>query len=242
MDNIKEKVSKYWTQRVKDFSFVRSQEMHDGTEKYWIDTIKKQLPKGKNLNILDVGTGTGFFSIILSRYGYKLTGIDLTPAMIKEAQMQAIKERSDARFIVMDAQKLELNDEQFDAIVTRNLTWTLPEPEIAYKDWYRVLKKGGVLLNFDANYGCALNRKSAMEKEETREKYGHRGITMQMVKDNEEITNYMPIGKELRPEWDLEILKGIGFSQLSYDENIGERVLKERNDPYAPMFLIYANK
>ena len=240
MDNIEEKVSKYWTKRVKDFSFVRSQEMHDGTEKYWIDTIKKHLPKEKNLNILDVGTGTGFFSIILSKQGYRLTGIDLTPAMIQEAQKQAIQECSDAAFIVMDAQKLAFNHEQFDAIITRNLTWTLPEPETAYKDWYRVLKKGGVLLNFDANYGLALQRKSAEEKEEACNKYGHRGMTMELVKANEEITNYMSIGKESRPEWDMEVLKRIGFSQCNYDVNIGESVLKERNDPYAPMFLIYA--
>ena len=242
MDNIEEKVSKYWTQRVKDFSFVRSQELHDGTEKYWIDTIKKYLPKGKNLSILDVGTGTGFFSIILSKQGYKLTGIDLTPAMIIEAQHQAMHEFSDATFIVMDAQKLEFDDEQFDAIVTRNLTWTLPEPETAYKDWYRVLKKGGVLLNFDANYGSALRRKSKIEKEETCEKYGHMGVTIQLAKENEEITNYMTIGKELRPQWDMEVLKRICFSQFNYDVNIGESVLKERNDPYAPMFLIYAKK
>ena len=242
MDLIEEKVSKYWTQRVKDFSFVRSREMHDGTERYWIDTIKKHLPRENNLNILDIGTGTGFFSIILSKQGYKLTGIDLTPAMVIEAQQQAIQECADATFLVMDAQKLEFNDEQFDAIVTRNLTWTLPEPETAYRDWYRVLKKGGVLLNFDANYGLALRRKSEMEKEETCEKYGHRGVTMQLLKDNEEITNYMSIGKELRPEWDMAVLKRIGFSQLDSDVNIGENVLKGRNDPYAPMFLIYAMK
>lgn len=41
MDNIKGKVSNYWTQSVIDFSLVRRNEMHDGTGKYWIDIIKK---------------------------------------------------------------------------------------------------------------------------------------------------------------------------------------------------------
>lgn len=242
MDNIKGKVSKYWTQRVEDFSFVRRNEMHDGTEKYWIDIIKKYLSDNKDLNILDIGTGTGFFSILLSKQGYKLTGIDLTPAMIDEARRQAVQEGSDAEFIIMDAQELEFEDEQFDAIVTRNLTWTLPEPEKAYKEWNRVLKKNGIILNFDANYGLALRSKSEAEKEESREKYGHLGVTTQLIKDNEEITNYMPIGKELRPKWDMEVLKSIGFTKLEYDANIGESILKERNDPDAPMFLIYAKK
>ena len=30
----------------------------------------------------------------------------------------------------------------------------LPDAQKAYKEWMRVLKPGGVLLNFDANYGA----------------------------------------------------------------------------------------
>ena len=40
----------------------------------------------------------------------------------------------------------------FDVIVTRNLTWDLPHPESAYREWHRVLRSGGILLNFDANW------------------------------------------------------------------------------------------
>ena len=43
-------------------------------------------------------------------------------------------------------------DETFDAVVSRNLTWNLEDPEQAYKEWMRVLKKGGILLNYDANW------------------------------------------------------------------------------------------
>ena len=46
----------------------------------------------------------------------------------------------------------EFEDESFDVIISRNLTWNLPHPEMAYKEWLRVLKKGGKLLNFDANW------------------------------------------------------------------------------------------
>ena len=41
----------------------------------------------------------------------------------------------------MDAQALEFEDESFDVIISRNLTWNLPHPEMAYKEWLRVLKK-----------------------------------------------------------------------------------------------------
>ena len=54
---------------------------------------------------------------------------------------------------ILDAEKPEFPDATFDVVVSRNLTWTLPHAEEAYREWTRVLKKGGVLLNFDADYG-----------------------------------------------------------------------------------------
>ena len=46
-----------------------------------------------------------------------------------------------------DAQALDVESNSFDAIVTRNVTWNLPRPDLAYKEWLRVLKPGGVLYN-----------------------------------------------------------------------------------------------
>ncbi len=56
----------------------------------------------------------------------------------------------------------------FDVIVTRNVTWNLPRPDLAYKEWLRVLKPGGVLYNFDADwYGHLYNeeKRSGYEKD-----------------------------------------------------------------------------
>lgn len=52
----------------------------------------------------------------------------------------------------MDAQNLTFHDNMFDVIVSRNLTWNLDSPAKAYREWYRVLKPGSILLNFDANW------------------------------------------------------------------------------------------
>lgn len=55
-------------------------------------------------------------------------------------------------FFRMDAQNLAFMDNSFDVVISRNLTWNLEKPDQAYREWCRVLKSGGVLLNFDANW------------------------------------------------------------------------------------------
>lgn len=138
--------------RAHDFGVVRRNEIHDGISGRWSAELCSLLPK-RRLRILDVGTGTGYFAVLLGARGHEVTGIDLTPAMLDEARALADDRGVNARFEVMDAQSLSFPDNSFDAVVTRNLTWTLPEPEQAYAEWLRVLKPGGVLLNFDASYG-----------------------------------------------------------------------------------------
>ena len=67
-----------------------------------------------------------------------------------------------------DAQALDVENNCFDVVVTRNVTWNLPRPDLAYKEWLRVLKPGGVLYNFDADwYGHLYNeeKRSGYEKD-----------------------------------------------------------------------------
>lgn len=66
--------------------------------------LKKYLPEKKNLRILDVGCGTGFFTILLAKEGHQVTGIDLTPDMITHAKKLAEEEKADCQFAVMDAE------------------------------------------------------------------------------------------------------------------------------------------
>ena len=152
-DERKEKIVKYWEKRSNSFLEQRRQELHSTMAERWMKEINTQLPEGKNLKILDVGCGAGFFTILLAKAGHQVTGIDLTPDMIKNARILAEEEGVNCEFTVMDAENPEFPDDTFDVIISRNLTWTLPHVRHAYQEWLRVLKKGGVLLNFDANYG-----------------------------------------------------------------------------------------
>ena len=59
------RVENYWTARARDFGTVRKNELNDAISGRWLEEFRAELPAGP-LDILDVGTGTGYFAILLS--------------------------------------------------------------------------------------------------------------------------------------------------------------------------------
>lgn len=90
----------------------------------------------------------------------------------------------DISFRQMDAQNLQYEDESFDVVLSRNLSWTLPDPEQAYRVWHRVLHTGGILLNFDANYGDHVRSESLQNASVAADSpYGHLAMTAEMAEN-----------------------------------------------------------
>ena len=239
---IGQRVKDYWTQRSHDFGTVRKNELENEMGQRWLHEIERFLPEGRSLDILDVGTGTGFFAILLAEKGHRVEGIDLTPAMLEEARTLAKQRNLDITFREMDAQNLAYPDGTFDVVISRNLTWTLPDPERAYASWFRVLKPGGVLLNFDAEYAAHVRSHSVQNRKVAPDSpYGHVGMTDALQQENDAITLSMDIG-QARPEWDGKVLTRIGFQSCQTDTQVGKRLLGELDLTTAPMFGIFARK
>ena len=239
---IEQRVKDYWTQRSHDFGTVRKNELENEMGQRWLYEIERFLPEGGSLDILDVGTGTGFFAVLLAQQGHRVEGIDLTPAMLEEARTLAKQRNLDITFREMDAQNLAYPDDTFDVVISRNLTWTLPDPERAYASWFRVLKPGGVLLNFDAAYAAHVRSHSVQNRKVAPDSpYGHVGMTDALQQENDAITLSMDIG-QARPEWDGKVLTRIGFQSCQTDTQVGKRLLGELDLTTAPMFGIFARK
>ena len=241
MQDMEQRVQAYWTKRARDFSTVRRNELHDGAMgRRWLAEMQQYLPQGKALDILDVGTGTGYFAILLAQAGHRLTGIDLTPAMIAEAKATAAAMNVSARFLVMDAMETAFADAAFDVIVTRNLTWTLPNAEHAYGEWMRVLKTGGVLLNFDANYG----KEDVADTKGLPEAHAHFKVGNEMLEECERIKAQLPISRKNRPAYDVAVLCENTAGEIRIDTSLGKRIYLEKDEFYnpAPMFSICAVK
>lgn len=245
----------YWTHRAPGYSGVNQEELATDQKRVWGRTIQERITarfpgrKPGSIRVLDVGTGPGFFAIILARMGYQVTAVDYTASMLEEARRNAGALADKIDFHQMNAEELMFADYSFDVLVTRNVTWNLHDPEKAYSHWTRVLAPGGLLLNFDANWYRYLWDEEA--------ELGHRrdreNLAVSDVRDEnagtdvdamEAIARKTPLSRQHRPQWDLRVLSRFGI-QASADENIWQRVWtkEERiNNASTPMFLIEGRK
>jgi SAM-dependent methyltransferase len=116
----------------------------------WRATLRRLLPDPP-ASVLDAGAGTGFVSLILAGLGYQVTAVDLS------AQMLAVL-RSKADLLGLNIRTLHADvahppsGETFDAVVERDILWTLPGPDAALAAW-RDAAPAGRLVLIEATWG-----------------------------------------------------------------------------------------
>ena len=251
-----QEIASYWGTRAEGYSEVNEKELAGSQREAWLHVLEEQFPEKKKeeMKILDIGTGPGFFPMILSEAGYTVTAVDYTEEMLEKAKENLGKYTKYGLERVtlqrMDAQNLEFADETFDVVISRNLTWNLEKPEQAYQEWMRVLKPGGVLLNFDANwYGYLYDEEKKEAYEADRKK-----VEEQQLDDHylctdidrmENIARQVPLSAMERPAWDTKVLESLGVCSIQTDSEIWKRVWSEEerlNYASTPMFLVRAEK
>lgn len=245
----------YWTRRAPSYSDVNQEELGGSQHSVWSRVIDQRIQSHfgnrsrDQIRLLDVGTGPGFFAIILAELGYQVTAVDYTEAMLNQARKNAGPLASIIDFRRMDAEQLTFPDGAFDVIVSRNLTWNLPSPAKAYSQWTRVLKENGLLLNFDANwyrylFNAQANALHLEDRKNVRENNAADDTAGTDVDAMEAIARQAPLSARRRPAWDIHVLHGLGMSVFA-DPEIWKQVWTENeriNNASTPMFLIAASK
>lgn len=241
----------YWTNRAPGYSAVNQEELATNQHTVWGNVLSRAISAhypGKQpdqISVLDVGTGPGFFAILLAEQGCRVTAVDYTEAMLAQARKNAGTLAEKISFQRMNAQELTFPEGQFDVVLSRNLTWNLHDPKAAYRHWVRVLGKNGLLLNFDANWYSYLYDAQARQKH----LLDRSNVAQSDVRDEnagtdvdamEAIAYQTPLAKCSRPAWDIEILSRLGM-KVTVDPDIWKKVWtrEERiNNASTPMFLI----
>jgi ubiquinone/menaquinone biosynthesis C-methylase UbiE len=113
-----------------------------------------ELDSNKELEILEIGTGTGITTeiILKSRKNIKLTSIDIDKEMIEFAS-QTLSSFSNVNFIVSDAfdYTKTISANNFDFVVSGFTihNFTNNYRQILFNEIYRILKPKGIFINAD---------------------------------------------------------------------------------------------
>lgn len=256
MDTLQNEINCYWSNRAESYSEVNQSELQGRQHLAWQKLISQTIEKylaSKSVNeisVLDMGTGPGFFAIVLAELGYKVTAYDANHEMLEQAKLNAKALAQQIKFDQGDAQEVTYADNSFDVVISRNLTWILPQPEIAYKEWCRVLKPHGLLINFDANWYNYLydeEKKAAFEQDRIKvaeKNYEDHYLTTDM-ETMERLALQVPLSAIIRPDWDINVLQKYGMHNIKVNTEINEIVLSEvekLNYASTPYFMITAFK
>jgi SAM-dependent methyltransferase len=118
----------------------------------WSAALHRHLPRAP-ARILDVGAGTGFLTLMAAGLGHRVTALDLSSEMLNRLRAKGSAAGLDVDIVHGAAHEPPAGP--FDAIISRHLIWTLPEPRRALSSWLATVPSGGLLLLVEGIWGGA---------------------------------------------------------------------------------------
>jgi ubiquinone/menaquinone biosynthesis C-methylase UbiE len=97
---------------------------------------------------LEIGSGTGYFSLNLVQMGAieRLTATDISPGMLR--RLAATAEElgvEDVTTVTTEAERLPFEDESFDLVFGHAVLHHIPDVDMAFAEFRRVLRPGGAI-------------------------------------------------------------------------------------------------
>ncbi len=111
------------------------------TRAAWRDLLLDVLPTPP-ARVADLGCGTGTLSRLLVDEGFRVDGIDYSPAMVQRARAKV----PEASFSIGDASRPELDSGNYDVVLSRHVLWALPDPAAALERWVELLVPDGLVI------------------------------------------------------------------------------------------------
>jgi len=113
----------------------------------WLENVLDAVPADFASKLLEVPVGTGILTMPLYRTIPKaqVTCLDYSEQMMNNAKKRAEEMNlQNITFRQGDVGALPFEDETFDLVLSLNGFHAFPDKEAAYRETYRVLKKGGI--------------------------------------------------------------------------------------------------
>jgi SAM-dependent methyltransferase len=93
--------------------------------------------------VLDVGCGTGVVAVTAACRGARVTGLDLTPALLERGKYNASQAGVSIEYIEGDVENLPFAAGSFDVVLSQFGHMFGPRPNVAMAQMLKVLKPGG---------------------------------------------------------------------------------------------------
>ncbi len=137
METLKTKLKATWISG--DFGKI-AESFKDGAAEF-----VERLNLKPGMRVLDVACGSGNQSIPAARTGAAVTGVDIAPNLIEQAQNRAENEGLEIHFEEGDAENLPYTGASFDVVMTMFGAMFAPRPERVTAELVRVCRPGGAI-------------------------------------------------------------------------------------------------
>lgn len=111
-----------------------------------VATIGKLLSPRQDGHLLDIGCGSGNYTVALAKLGYKITGVDISEEMLRKARAKS----DSITWTKGDARALQFSDGEFDGATCILATHHIQALDKAFSEAHRVLKSGSRFVIFTA--------------------------------------------------------------------------------------------
>ncbi|MFH1476517.1 MAG: class I SAM-dependent methyltransferase [Verrucomicrobiota bacterium] len=136
---------------------------HDAAQKQVVLSMLPVSVTGKRRDLLDVGCGTGHWSVFFAELGFEVIGTDISPTMITAAQA---RNAAHCRFAVADVMKLPFLNNDFDVVGAMAMLEFVSDARRACAEMMRCLKSGGWLIAGALNRLAGVNQRRVTEQAE----------------------------------------------------------------------------
>ncbi|NVK33817.1 MAG: class I SAM-dependent methyltransferase [Rhodobacteraceae bacterium] len=224
--SLRDEIKDYWGQRAATFDEQPGHEIFSDQERAaWIALLTKHLGNGAQQKTLDLASGTGVISNLLSDLDFDVTGMDWAEPMLDRARQKAATRGRNIKFLMADAENTMEPANRYEVVTCRHLVWTLVDPQAAFTEWLRILKPGGRLLIVDGDFvnPNALSRSLNMIRR-LRQRLGVSAETSPAQRDQQEthrrILSQVFFSKGARAAKVVELLMEAGFTSTTVDHDL----------------------
>lgn len=138
--------AEFWDAEAGDFDEQPDHGLRDASVRAaWTGLLLPLMPPSP-ARVADLGCGTGSLSLLMAEAGHRVSGLDISPAMVSLAQEKLAGTGYGAEFSVGDAAAPPWQPGVFDVVLTRHVVWAMADPDAALTRWIELLAPQGRLV------------------------------------------------------------------------------------------------